>query len=58
MDDNQLRNLWKRTKTPELDALANKLEREASEQGYDLNLNDLSELCFLAFKAGYEARGA
>jgi hypothetical protein len=47
------RRAWKRTPTPELEALIEELENDACEKaGYDL---DLVPLAYLAFKTGYEA---
>jgi len=47
-----IRNIWKRTPTPEIEALARQLQDEAWDHGFEL---DLSEILFLAFKAGFEA---
>ena len=56
--------IWKRTETPEIEALARQLSDEVSalagrsEEADDHDyVLDLSEISFLAFKAGYEARG-
>jgi hypothetical protein len=52
MNEDEATLLWNGTPTPAIEAEKNRLEAEAHEHGYTLNLSDL---VFLAFWAGANA---
>ena len=46
---------WKRMSTPEVNTLASKLQAAAESAGHEIDEDDLGNMLFLAFKAGYLA---
>ena len=53
--DSEINDIWKRTDTNEIDALVRQMQKAAEEADHEIDGGDLSELTFLAFKAGYLA---
>jgi hypothetical protein len=51
--DNEINDTWKRTDTDEIDALVRQMQKAAEEADHESDGGDLSELTFLASKAGY-----
>jgi hypothetical protein len=54
MDEDTINRIWKRTPTPEIDALYRRLVDDALEHGYTLDTDAIMEMCFIAFKVGFE----
>jgi hypothetical protein len=52
MDEKEISAAWDHSRTPELEAMKASIEAEAFRHNYEL---DLSEILYLAFKAGYQA---
>lgn len=48
--------IWKNTSTPEAEALADGIIENRFDREYEDFENDLAQMLFLSFKAGYEAK--
>jgi hypothetical protein len=51
--DSEIKTFGKGTGTNEIDALVRQMQKAAEETDHEIDGGDLSELTFLAFKAGY-----